>query len=274
MRLLLYRLSVILCLTVIHQATVLAENNNSGEAYISIIIDDLGYRLHDDLRAVALPGPVVCAIMPHAPHSTEIAHLAHKQGKDIILHQPLEALRKNQFLGPGALKLEMTEQEFTKTFESNIKSVPNLIGINNHMGSLLTQHPGHMSWLMKSIKNHHLIFVDSVTSDNSVAAMIAHEKNIPYLERDIFFDNVQSTQAIQSQFNKLLKIARIRGTAIGIGHPYPETMDVLTRAIQGLKGSNIKLVSLKTLYSKHKQGRKKWHTSSSHSLKVVKNSKP
>lgn len=242
--------------------------------YISIIIDDLGYRLHDDLRAVALPGPVVCAIMPHAPYSTELAHIAFKQGKDVILHQPLEALEKNEFLGPGALTLEMTEKEFLRTFASNMKSVPHLIGINNHMGSLLTQHPGAMAWLMGSIKERKMLFVDSITSDNSVAAAIAHEKQVPYLERDIFFDNVQDIATIRKQFDKLVKIARIRGTAVGIGHPHPETMDVLSRAIQELDQERVKLVGLKTLHKFQKGGKPKWQASSSPSLKVVKNSKP
>ncbi|MDX1518964.1 MAG: divergent polysaccharide deacetylase family protein [Gammaproteobacteria bacterium] len=251
-----------------------AQPGSSRTAYISIIIDDLGYRLHDDLRAVALPGPVICAIMPHAPYSTQLAELAHQQGKEIILHQPLEALQKNEYLGPGALTLDMTEQEFTRTFRSNMASVPHMIGVNNHMGSLLTQHPGHMGWLMSVIKQHHLFFIDSVTSDNSIAAMIAHEKNIPYLERDIFFDNVQKASAIEKQFGKLLQIARVRGTAVGIGHPYPETMNVLTRVIQELDPGDVKLVGLKSLYSKRNGGSGKWQASSSHSLRVVKNSKP
>jgi len=273
-RLLRYKPQLILILLFAFQACFSAEPALKKTSFISIIIDDLGYRLHDDLRAVALPGPVVCAIMPHAPYSTQLAQLAHKQGKDIILHQPLEALQKNDNLGPGALTLEMTEQEFTRTFNSNMDSVPHLIGINNHMGSLLTQHPGHMGWLMKMIKQRNLIFIDSITSDNSIAAMIAFEKNIPYLERDIFFDNVQNISAIRKQFKKLIKIARIRGTAVGIGHPYPQTMDVLSRAIQELDTTSVKLVDLKTLHEKQNRGTKKWQSSSSRSLKVAKNSKP
>ncbi len=255
-------------------SAAMAADSNDSTAFISIIIDDLGYRLHDDLRAVALPGPVVCAIMPHAPHSDQIAQLAHKQGKDIILHQPLEALRKNEFLGPGALTLQMTKQEFTSTINSNIESIPNLIGINNHMGSLLTQHPGHMGWLMDSIKSHRLIFVDSITSDLSVAAQIAKERSIPYLKRDIFFDNVQTTTAIKKQFDKLVQVARKGGTAVGIGHPYPQTMDVLSREIQKLARLNIQLVGLKTLYEKRYRNKLTWQTSSSRSHRVVKNSKP
>jgi len=250
-----------------------AEPGAVNKAYISIIIDDLGYRLHDDLRAVALPGPIVCAIMPHAPYSAELAQIAFQQGKDVILHQPLEALQKNEFLGPGALTLDMTEKEFLDTFDSNMKSVPHLIGINNHMGSLLTQHPGAMTWLMGSIKRNGLIFIDSITSDNSVAAAIAHEENVPYLERDIFFDNVQNTTAIRRQFDKLISIARIRGTAVGIGHPYPETMDVLSRAIQELDPERVQLVGLKSLHTHRKGGTRKWQTSSSPSLRVVRNSK-
>ena len=75
---------------------------------ISIIIDDLGYRMKDDLRALALPGPIAYAILPQAPHTEKMSLIAATKGKDILLHQPMQAMEKNQYLGPGALTLNMT----------------------------------------------------------------------------------------------------------------------------------------------------------------------
>lgn len=213
---------------------------------ISIIIDDIGYRKREDLRAIAIPGSLAYAIMPHAPHAKHMSKLASQRGKVVLLHLPMEAtvLNKNRYLGPGALTLNMTREQFLRTLESNLQSLPEAIGVNNHMGSLLTQHPGHMEWLMESLSAHSLFYIDSVTSEQSVASMVAREKSLPYLKRDIFLDNQQNKNYIKNQFDELVKLAKYKGNAIAIGHPHPETIAFLTRALQELEKYNVRLVSL------------------------------
>ena len=211
---------------------------------ISIIIDDIGYRLHDDIRAIGLPGQVAYAIMPHSPHAKKMSALANSLGKEVLVHMPMQATEddKNEFLGPGALTLQMTREEFNRTLELGIQSIPHAIGVNNHMGSLLTRHPGHMEWLMESLKIHKKFYVDSVTSNQSVAANIAREARLPYLSRDIFLDNEQSDEAIQKQFDKLISVARKKGIALAIGHPHPATLTVLSRNLLLLDNSGVKLI--------------------------------
>ncbi|NNE37813.1 MAG: divergent polysaccharide deacetylase family protein, partial [Gammaproteobacteria bacterium] len=116
---------------------------------ISIIIDDIGYRNIHDTNALSLPGPVTYAIMPHAPHSVKLSNIASQSGKTVILHLPMEAMEpeKNRYLGPGALRVEMKETQFISTLSDNLDAIPNIIGVNNHMGSLLTSQSEHMEWL-------------------------------------------------------------------------------------------------------------------------------
>ena len=105
-------------------------SNPIAQPSISIIIDDLGYKLKEDVRALSLPGPVAYAILPHAPHTQKMVSIASQNGKEILLHQPMQALENNDLLGPGALTLNMTQREFTQTLEININAVQNIIGIN------------------------------------------------------------------------------------------------------------------------------------------------
>lgn len=225
---------------------------------IAILIDDLGYKQKEDLRALALPGPVAYAILPHGPHTERISAIAHSKGKDILLHLPMQAevMDKNEFLGPGALTLNMTKEEFLKTLDINIKAVPFLIGINNHMGSLLTRHPGHMQWLMEKIKSNGQFYVDSLTSDNSVAARLAKENNVPYLTRDIFLDHKLGIKNIRQQFIHLINIAKHKGSALAIGHPHPGTIEVLSNELQNVNKYGVKLVSIKSLIYKTNLGNK------------------
>ena len=222
---------------------------------ISIIIDDLGYKYKEDLRALALPGPVAYAILPHAPHTEKMSRIALQRGKDVLLHQPMQAMEQNEYLGPGALTLNMSRDEFLRTLMINMSKVPNLIGVNNHMGSLLTRHPGHMQWLMETIKENKQFYVDSLTSDDSVAARIARENDIPYLTRDVFLDNKQNRKYIRKQFNELIRVAKHKGSALGIGHPHIATVEVLSDVLHDVDKYGVKFIGLKSLIRKRTKGK-------------------
>ena len=220
---------------------------------ISIIIDDIGYRMDDDLRALSLPGAVAFAIMPHSPHAEKMSRRANLLGKIVLLHLPMQAVEQeqNRFLGPGALTLNMTREEFMHTLDENFRSVPDATGVNNHMGSLLTRHPGHMEWLMNSLHKNKKFYIDSMTSRQSIVSKIAREKKVPYMQRDIFLDNQQEIHYIQAQFKELIKVAKRKGRAIAIGHPHPETIQVLMKELQQLDKHGVRLVNISDLLSSH-----------------------
>ena len=216
---------------------------------ISIIIDDIGYRIHDDLRAIAIPGPLAYAIMPLSPYAQKMSHLVTNKGKQVLLHLPMESVtqEKNRLLGPGALMLDMNKAQFMRTLNTDLKSLPLAIGVNNHMGSLLTSSHGRMEWLMESLKQNNKFYIDSMTSRLSVAGETASENRVPHMKRDVFLDNHLDRAYIMSQFLELIRVAKTRGRAVAIGHPHPETIRVLTGALQDLDKYGVRLVSLTDL---------------------------
>lgn len=239
---------------------VLAQAQNP---VIAIIIDDLGNNSSDE-QAVLLPGAVACAFLPHTPHTNRLAKLAHAHNKEVLLHAPMQSMHDNKKLGPGSLTLDMTEAEFIKALQDGLASVPHVQGVNNHMGSLLTRHPGHMLWLMQEINRHgDLFFVDSRTTKHSVARMVANENHVPSLTRDVFLDAEAGEAFVEKQFDQLLKMARLHGQAVAIGHPYPDTMRVLQKRLKQLESEKVDLVPIATLL-KRRQGTDVWQVSSSH----------
>jgi polysaccharide deacetylase 2 family uncharacterized protein YibQ len=139
----------------------------------------------------------------------------------------------------------MTEQRFISTLKEDLATVPHVTGLNNHMGSLLTRHPGAMSWLMQGIKEHgDLFFIDSRTTGQTVAERAAREHAVPVARRSVFLDNESNPAAIRRQFQQLLRLARQRGTAIGIGHPRKETMQVLATELAKLDSTSVRLVAV------------------------------
>jgi polysaccharide deacetylase 2 family uncharacterized protein YibQ len=213
-----------------------------GAPLISIIIDDMGNRLKDGRHALALPGPVTYSFLPHTPFARRLANQAHDLNKEVMLHLPMDAHRGNR-LGPGGLTRHMTEGKLKETLISSLESVPHVVGLNNHMGSLLTRHPGAMNWLMQGMHEYGgLYFIDSRTSSVTVAEKAALENGLQAASRDIFLDHERDPAAIRAQFQRLIAIAQRRGKAIGIGHPYPETMAVLMQELARLGEYGVELV--------------------------------
>ncbi|GAB1262873.1 divergent polysaccharide deacetylase family protein [Aurantivibrio plasticivorans] len=218
------------------------------QVQIAIIIDDIGYSWRQGADAAALPGPVTLAIIPHSPHGAKLARAGHQQGKEIMLHVPMSNVLDKP-LDAGALTEDMPYAMFMRTLHENLKAVPHVRGINNHMGSKLTQLKQPMRWLMETIKDQHLYFVDSRTSPHSVAWKTARETHVPTLQRDYFLDNDVDLASIAFQFGRFLQMAKRNGQGVAIAHPHPETIQVLRTAIPLLERSGVRLVPVSDLLS-------------------------
>lgn len=181
-----------------------------------------------------------------------------------MLHLPMESMH-NQRMGPGGLTLDMTALQFTKQLQLDLDSVPHVVGVNNHMGSLLTQHPGHMQWLMLELrKRNNLYFVDSYTTKTSIAQQLANENWIPNLRRDVFLDHDRNPEMIRFHFRRLINKARQNGSALAIGHPFPETMKVLEEELPKLRAQGIRLLPVSQLVQQTMEDSKLWQAYLSH----------
>ncbi|HYQ71943.1 MAG TPA: divergent polysaccharide deacetylase family protein [Gammaproteobacteria bacterium] len=236
---------------------------DSQRPAIAIIIDDMGNQRREGLRVINLPAPVACAFLPYSAFSDSLAREAHTRQKEVMLHLPMQAMAHEQGnRQQGMLTLDMTRQQFLGEFRHAIDAVPHASGLNNHMGSLLTRHPGSMAWLMQAISDHgDLFFVDSRTTRSTVAEQLALEHGIPTMARKVFLDNVAETAAVRAQFRLLLAHARRDGTALGIGHPHPATLQVLEEELAHLDEQGIQLLPVASLINRHTRRRSTWQAS-------------
>ncbi|NNF40151.1 MAG: divergent polysaccharide deacetylase family protein [Woeseiaceae bacterium] len=220
----------------------------AAEPRISIIIDDLGYQLAAGRRAIALPGAVTFAVLPGAPRAVALAALAHENGKEVLLHLPLQANADKKLDEPIRIDLDMGRQQVAATFNAAMNAVPHAIGVNGHQGSLLTRHPGHMRWLMEAIRARDgLFFVDSYTTARSVAMQVAAETGVAALRRDIFLDPDPDPATVARQFERMKRLAIKRGTVVAIAHPYSATLAFLEKALPTLGAQGIRLVPISEL---------------------------
>ncbi|HET7921382.1 MAG TPA: divergent polysaccharide deacetylase family protein, partial [Gammaproteobacteria bacterium] len=178
-----------------------------AQPVIAIIIDDLGNSLDEGRASVALPGPVACSILPHTRFARRIAELAHADDKEVLLHLPMESV-SDMPLGPGGITLDMTRQQIQDTVRGDLAAIPYLAGVNNHEGSLITQHPGDMAWIMQVLaETPGLYYVDSYTSVDSVAYAVARQYGVPAARRKVFLDDTNTEAAVRFQFQRLLRFA-------------------------------------------------------------------
>jgi polysaccharide deacetylase 2 family uncharacterized protein YibQ len=240
---------------------------------VAIIIDDLGNNLALGRQALDLPGALTFSMLPRRPYSRELAQLAHASGREVMLHLPMQA-SDGRAMGDGGLDAAMERVVFADSVRDSVASIPHLAGVNNHMGSLLTREPQPMRWLMQDLACiGGLYFVDSRTDVRTVARREARRAGLANARRDVFLDHVIEPQAIRAQFERLLRLARARGSAIGIGHPYPETLAVLAELLPTLGDQRIELVPVSRLVTTDRS-EQLWHACSSPLPTVAKNSKP
>ncbi|WP_130470273.1 divergent polysaccharide deacetylase family protein [Candidatus Magnetaquicoccus inordinatus] len=209
---------------------------------LAIIIDDLGYDWPHSKAITELPADITLAILPKVPFTREVARLGKKLGKEMLLHQPMEPLRyPHTSPGPGAMLLQMDTQRQQAILRENLAQLPEVVGINNHMGSRLTEQAVAMDSAMQVLLEKQLFFIDSRTSDNSVAADRALAQQVPTAVRDIFLDNTAEEGAILRQLHRLERLALSHGEAIGIGHPYRATVAALQQWLPTLPGKGIRV---------------------------------
>lgn len=203
---------------------------------IAIIIDDLGHNRELDLSLIDLNLPLSLAILPSAPFTDVVVREATRKGREILLHQPMEP-RDYPCVnpGPGALLLSMNEREIRETLNRNLRQVSGAQGVNNHMGSSFTENRKMMSLVLRELKKRGLFYVDSRTTNGTVAFQQAKKMGVPAAERTLFLDNNANPEAIYRQIEHLLKVARRSGAAIGIGHPYSQTVEILRKHQDSLR---------------------------------------
>lgn len=218
-----------------------------GMAKIAIIIDDVGMDRGRSEQALALPAPVTLAFLPYAPGVAAMARHAREIGHETLVHMPMEPMNGGLDPGPVTLTESMSPGDFAKTLNDNLDALNGYVGINNHMGSRLTLDPQAMARVMDTLRRRGLLFLDSRTVAQTVAAQVADRYGVPNASRDVFLDNDPSLSAVRESLATLEKTAKHKGFAIAIGHPKDETLAALGEWLPTLKDKGFALVPVSAL---------------------------
>lgn len=220
---------------------------SNTQPVVAIVIDDIGYKPKALNTLINMPHPITFAVLPEAPYSQVALKKLKHSNKEIILHLPMQG-STTRAQEKTVLNTRMDKPTFTQTLRDQLDKLDGVVGVNNHQGSKLTQSAKHMAWLMNELSTiDDFYFLDSRTSGQSIAYTTAKALDIPVLKRDIFLDHKHTNTFINQQFDLLIRMAKKHGSAIGIGHPHPETIQVLKRRLPELQKHGIEMVFVSAL---------------------------
>lgn len=193
-------------------------------ARICFVIDDAGSSTANVKRYTSLPFPITIAVLPKLAQSAECAQAVRSAGKELILHQPMQAHNypdgRTPDPGPGAILPDMDSFEVARTIKSNLDSLGGGVkGFNNHEGSLITENYVKMSAVVEVAVERGIYFLDSRTTSSSAVPQVALERDVGYLARFApFLDNDVNRASMLEMLYKGLEVANKNGYAVIIGH--------------------------------------------------------
>jgi len=225
--------------------TVSAQKPVESLGTLVFVIDDAGNNLRELEPFLHISSPLTVAVLPGLPNSAEAARRIRAAGKEVILHQPMEAIG-GQNPGPGAVYSGMSASEIRSILKRNIEEIGPVAGMNNHQGSKITEDSYAMEVILAFCKENGIYFLDSRTTAETVVPQMSARMGIKIGQRDIFIDNEQDKVSMSGYIKTGLDKARQNGSAVMIGHAWsPELAPLLAEqlAIFSKQGYSIKTAS-------------------------------
>ncbi len=208
---------------------------------IALVVDDVGYDIKRALELLNMRRPMTISIFPQLKYSRHIAEVAHDMGYEVMMHLPMEPgerLRRN----PGFITLNMKEDSLYWVLDRDFESIPYVVGVNNHQGSRMTADAGAMARVMRYLAKKDVFFIDSRTTSDSVAYQVAKTFGLRAAENDAFLDNEKDVEYIKGRIEVLMQEAEEKGSAIGICHVRPATMQALREMFPVIDKRGIEIV--------------------------------
>lgn len=199
-----------------------------GRPIITVVIDDMGVTHAYTDRAVALKGPLTLSWFPFAHRLAEQIEVATARGHETLLHMPMQSNTNSiAQTGPDPLRIDLPPEVNLALLRAAIDTIPNAVGLNNHMGTVATRDVALMNIVAAETKSRGMLFMDSLTISHSVALSQARLAQVPSVARDVFIDNSNGPAQIRQQLELIEREARNNGRVVAIGHPRHATLDAL-----------------------------------------------
>jgi uncharacterized protein len=216
---------------------------------VAIVLDDFGYNYRNVEAVFNIKRPITFSILPGHAHSKSIARRVSQKGYEEILHLPLEPHENDKYARPelNTITVDIKREELLNKLSKALEDVPYADGISNHQGSKATEDVVIMRAIFTELKKRDLFFLDSLVTNKSVCKRLAGDIGIGFVQRDVFLDNEEDFAYIKGQMQQLIRKAKRKGAAIGIGHDREKTVSALSVLIPEAEKEGVEFVFLSEL---------------------------
>lgn len=208
---------------------------------IALIVTGMGLNSTATATAIdRLPAEVTLAFSPYASGLPDWSQRARAAGHETLIMVPMEPLNyPANDPGPETLLTSLSEQDNLQRLHGVMARFTGYVGLVNHMGSRFTASADAVRPVMAELYARGVLFLDARSTQYSTAARIADEVGVPRAVNNRYIDNDADAAEIQKHLIELENVARTFGAAVGIGRPYPVTVDTITTWAAGLDAKGL-----------------------------------
>ncbi|MFC4272044.1 hypothetical protein GQF03_15215 [Sneathiella chungangensis] len=219
---------------------------------IAIVISEAGMNSEKTRMAINnLPAAITLGFNPYGDNLQLLVDEARQAGHEVLLQVPMEPFGYPAIdPGPQALRTDLTDMENLARLEWTLNRITGYAGLTNQMGSKFTATAEALRPAFDLIREKGLLYLDSRTASNSVAAAIAAELEIPVAINNRFLDHKADGDVIDARLQELEEIARRTGSAIGIAYPHEETFRHLADWAKTLEEKGLALAPVSALVNR------------------------
>lgn len=218
---------------------------------VAIVIGGLGLSQTGTQRAIEdLPGEITFAFAASGNSLQRWMQEARRKGHELLIQIPMEPL-DYPANDPGPLTLvtaDGTKANLNRLHEAMGK-ITNYTGIVNYLGAGYLSNPSAVEPVLRDMAKRGLLFLDDGSSARTVTEKVAKPLNAPYAFADITIDGQLDRQAILRKLDELERVAQRKGTAIGMGSAFDETIDAVAEWTKEAQGRGIEIVGVASLVS-------------------------
>ncbi len=216
------------------------KNLTSSRPKLAIIIDDVGTM--SQVNAIKnLHLPLTMSFLPPSAGRPNTPKLAQKE-QFYMIHLPMEAMNWSAE-EPHTLRIHDSQKVISKRIADIKKLFPKVHYINNHTGSKFTANEIAMNKLIFALKKNNIYFIDSRTTAKTKAPKVLKNFGLKYLSRDVFLDHHMDKPYVLKQIRQAIKVAKLHGSAIAIGHPHKNTLQALYESKKLFKDVDLVLIN-------------------------------
>jgi len=221
---------------------VFASNMKLENPKLALIIDDAGDDFHQIAKFLELDTPFTFSVLPFREYSSSVARLINSEGREIMLHLPMESFIKQPASSLKYITVGMNPGDVALIVNESLAEVPFAKGINNHQGSKATEDAALMEVLAGVLKQKNLYFIDSHTSEKTVAEKIMASIGVKTASNEFFLDPKDEYEYIKARLKDLIELVKEKGELIAIAHARPNTFKALSEGIPLFKKQGIRFV--------------------------------